>query len=263
MTEQELRSKVVATARSYLGRKEYDGGHKEIIDIYNSHKPLARGYAVRYTDEWCATYVSAVSIVCGLTDIMPTECSCSKMIELYKANGRWMERDDYVPQPGDVIMYDWEDGGRGDNTGMPNHVGIVAAINGTSITVIEGNKSQAVAYRAMIVNGRYIRGYCIPDYASKADKEPAASAPSQVKTDPARNFNRAYAKEYTVTASALNMRTRAGTTLQGKAVPIIKSLPKGTRVNCYGYYTQNGATIWLYVKDNTGAVGFCSKKYLK
>lgn len=259
MTEQELRSKVVAKAESYLGRKESNGGHEEIIDLYNSHKPLARGYKVLYTDEWCATFVSAVSIACGITSIMPTECSCSKMIELYQKLGRWQESDAYTPKPGDVIMYDWEDDGRGDNTGMPNHVGIVTAVNGTSITVIEGNKGQAVAYRAMTVNGKYIRGYCLPDYASKTS-DPEQNA---LKVDPARNFNRAYARTYTVTASALNMRTKAGTTYRGAPVPIIKALPKGTKVTCYGYYTQNGTTVWLYVKDKDGAVGFCSKKYLE
>ena len=58
-----------------------------IIDTYNSHKPLARGYAMKYTDAWCATFVSAVSIKCGLTDILPTECSCGEMIALFKKLG--------------------------------------------------------------------------------------------------------------------------------------------------------------------------------
>ena len=43
MTEKELRQKVVATAESYVGCKEADGSHRKIIDLYNSHKPLARG----------------------------------------------------------------------------------------------------------------------------------------------------------------------------------------------------------------------------
>ena len=46
MTEKELRQKVVDTAVSYLGCKEANGSHRKIIDLYNSHKPLARGYAV-------------------------------------------------------------------------------------------------------------------------------------------------------------------------------------------------------------------------
>lgn len=180
MTEKELRKKVVNKAKSYLGCRESDGSHKKIIDLYNKHKPLARGYAVRYTDEWCATFVSAVSIACGLTDIMPTECSCTKMIDLYKALGRWQESDAYAPQIGDILMYDWEDSGRGDNTGAPNHVGIVAAVNGTSLVIVEGNKGEEVAYRSMSVNGTYIRGYCLPNYARKATGGSSAPAEKSV-----------------------------------------------------------------------------------
>ena len=61
-----LASKVVAQARAWIGLNEADGSHKEIIDLYNSHKPLARGYKVKYTDAWCATTVSAMAIKCGM-----------------------------------------------------------------------------------------------------------------------------------------------------------------------------------------------------
>ena len=181
MTEQEIRNRVVSKAKSYLGCKESDGSHKKIIDLYNSYKPLARGYAVKYTDEWCATFVSAIGITLGYTDIMPTECSCTKMIELYKAKGRWKENDAHIPSPGDIVMYDWQDNGRGDNTGTPDHVGFVVSLNGTTMTIIEGNKGEAVAYRSLNVNGRYIRGYCLPDYASKATK-PTEAATGVLKT---------------------------------------------------------------------------------
>ena len=256
MTEKQLREKVLKIMQSWLGYNETNGNYKRIIDIYNSHKPRARGYAVRYSDEWCATAVSAAFIQAGLTDIAPTECSCSRMIELYKAKDRWKEADSYVPKIGDVIMYDWQDNGVGENTGAPDHVGIVAALNGTSLIIIEGNKGGAVAYRAMTVNGKYIRGYCLPDYASKAST--TESQPVSIKIASAKSFDRTYAKTYTVTASALNLRSGAGTDR-----PIIKSMPKGTKVTCYGYYTKNDATVWLYVKDQDGALGYCSKKYLK
>ena len=168
MTENQLRKKVVDTAVSYLGCNEANGSHKKIINLYNSHKPLARGYAVKYTDEWCATFVSAIAIKCGLTDIMPTECGCERMIDLYKKLGSWKESDAYVPDEGDVIFYDWDDSGAGDNKGGSDHVGIVAKVSGSTIKVIEGNKGEAVAYRTIAVNGRYIRGYGVPKYAKKA-----------------------------------------------------------------------------------------------
>ena len=170
MTENQLRSSVVSIMKGWLGWSEANGKFKRIIDTYNNHKPLAQGYKVKYTDEWCATAVSAAFIKAGLTDIGFTECSCNRMIALYKAKGRWEEKDSYVPKMGDIIMYDWQDNGVGDNVGSADHVGLVAAINGTKLTIIEGNKGEEVAYRSMSINGKFIRGYCQPDYASKASK---------------------------------------------------------------------------------------------
>lgn len=168
MTENELRQKVVSIAQSYIGCNEKDGTHKQIIDAYNAHKPLARGYKVQYTDAWCATFGSFCAIKAGLTDIIPTECGCSAQITLFKNLGSWQENDAYVPKPGDYIFYDWQDTGVGDNTGAPDHVGIVEKVVGNTITVIEGNYSDSVKRRTIQVNGRYIRGYGVPKYASKA-----------------------------------------------------------------------------------------------
>lgn len=169
------RERVVSIIKSWLGYNERDKSHRKIIDIYNSHKPLARGYKVTYTDAWCATTVSAVAIEAGITDIMPTECSCPRMIELYKKLGRWKEDDAYRPQIGDIVMYDWQDSGSGDNQGNPDHVGIVTKVAGNVITVIEGNIDNAVGYRSLVVNGTFIRGYCCPNYESKdAPKAPDA-----------------------------------------------------------------------------------------
>lgn len=177
MTEKEIRNQVIKTAGKYIGC-----GNKNIVDIYNGHKPLARGYKVKYTDAWCAAFVSAVSIVCGLTDIMPTECGCPKMISLYKALGRWVESDGYIPAPGDIIMYDWGDSGKGDNSGNPDHVGIVESVSNGRIIVIEGNYSKMVKRRSLAVNGKYIRGYCLPDYASKATTTKTEDKDMQIPT---------------------------------------------------------------------------------
>lgn len=171
MTEKQLRENIISIAKAWLGKKESDGSFKEIIDLYNSYKPLPVGYMVKYSDEWCATYVSAVFIKAGLADIGFPECSCERMINLYKAAGRWKETDSYVPNIGDVVMYDWQDSGVGDNVGWADHVGIVAAVSGNNITVIEGNRSEAVGYREIKVDAKYIRGYCLPDYASKTEAE--------------------------------------------------------------------------------------------
>lgn len=155
---------VIKQAQTWLGRKESNGTHKAIIDVYNAHRPLARGYKVKYTDEWCATFVSAVAIKLGYTSIIPTECSCQKMIDLFKNKGAWVEDESRTPSPGDIIFYDWQDSGKGDNRGNSDHVGIVEKVSGGKITVIEGNYSEAVKRRTLNVNGKYIRGYGVPKY---------------------------------------------------------------------------------------------------
>ena len=184
MTEAQIRQSVVAAAREWIGYNEADGSHRKIVDVYNSHRPLARGYALKYTDAWCAGFVSAVAIRLGLTDIMPTEVGVGEMIKLFQRLGRWKESDSYIPKPGDIIMYAWGDNGVGDCTGGASHVGIVATCDGRTITVIEGNKNDAVGYREIAVNGRYIRGFGLPDYASKAtEDEPVAPAPEEPKKE--------------------------------------------------------------------------------
>lgn len=170
MTELQLRQLVVRTAESYLGAKQKSAKHLKIVDIYNSHKPLARNYVLKYTDPWCSGFVSAISVACDLTDIIPTEVGCPKHIALFQKMGRWQENDAYVPTIGDILFYDWDDNGKGDNKGSPDHVGIVAKVTSTQITVVEGNMGaqSVVGYRTLKINGKYIRGYGIPDYASKA-----------------------------------------------------------------------------------------------
>ena len=168
---------VVAQAQAWLGKNEKDGSHKEIIDIYNSHKPLARGYAVNWkTDPWCAVFVSSVAIKLGYTDIIPTECSCSKMIELLKKIDSFVEDDSVTPSKGWILFYDWGDSGSGDNKSQPDHVGIVENVVGDTITVIEGNYDDSVKRRSIKVNGKYIRGYGVPKY----DAEPVTKTITQI-----------------------------------------------------------------------------------
>ncbi len=174
-------SKIVTQARSWLGCKESDGSHKKIIDVYNGHKPLARGYKVKYTDAWCATFVSAVSVACGYTDILPTECGCGQMVELFQKKGSWVESDSHKPRPGDIIFYDWDDSGKGDNTGWPDHVGIVESVSDSTITVIEGNYSNSVKRRYIAVNAKQIRGYGVPKY-DKETEEVNTEVKTEVKT---------------------------------------------------------------------------------
>lgn len=267
MTETEIRKSLVNVAAKWIGRKESNGTHREIIDIYNSQKPLPRGYKLKYTDAWCAGFASACAIVAELTSVVPTECSCSRLIELYKARGRWVENDAYIPKPADFVFYYWKDGtayAATDCTAPPDHIGVVEKVVGNTITVIEGNYSDSVKRRTIAVNGRYIRGYGVPDYASKATASPAATAtPKEVKAKgAAASFDKSLAGTYAVAASdGLHIRDGAGT---GKASLAV--LPNGTKVRNYGFFTETGGVKWLYIQatvNGTTYTGFSSEKYLK
>ena len=171
MTELELRRKVVQTAEAYLGCKESNGSHKPIIDVYNTLEKTADGlpvgYRMPYDKPWCSVFVSAIAILCGLTDIIPPECGCGRHIELFRKLGIWVENDGYVPTMGDIILYSWNDNGKGECTEGASHIGYVVSCDGKNIKVIEGNISDSVGYRTLAVNGQYIRGFAVPDYASK------------------------------------------------------------------------------------------------
>lgn len=187
MTEQELRRRVCARAEGWLGRREEDGGHREIIDLYNAIRPLPRGYRMSYDDPWCAAFVSAVGAACGLSSALLPECGCEPMIALYRAAGRFEEDESVLPAPGDLVFYDWQDDGRGDCRGEADHVGLVTAVEGETITVIEGNCADSVARRRIVRDACCLRGFARPDYASAADAGSATPADSDgggVQLDP-------------------------------------------------------------------------------
>lgn len=98
--------------------------------------------------------------------------------------------------------------------------------------------------------------------AEKTDSAPTVSPTTKVKaTDYARNYLKSLAGTYKVTASALNVRHGAGI-----AKKIMTTIPKGTVVKCYGYYTSVLGVNWLYIQFDYKGVnytGFASSKYLQ
>jgi hypothetical protein len=102
------------------------------------------------------------------------------------------------------------------------------------------------------------------EYKSPGAKDTPTATPAAktVKAkDAAKSFDKAIANTYTVTATSLNVRTGAGIT-KAKLVTI----PNGTKVRCYGYYTKTLGVKWYYVMftyKGTEYTGFVSSQYLK
>ena len=170
-----LASEFVKTMQDWVGIKEGSAEHQEILDIYNSQSPLPRGHKMTIKEPWCAASVTAAAVKCGMTDIIPCECSCSKMIQQAKDMGIWIEDESITPTPGMLALYCWSDKGQGDCTLAPDHIGVVEEVKDGYIIVIEGNydgpdadSADGVERRAISLNGRYLRGFIAP----KFDPEP-------------------------------------------------------------------------------------------
>ena len=245
------RSAIVSEAISHIGVKEGSILHHKIIDRYNARKPLPRGYAVKYTDAWCATFVSYLAIVMGYTDIIPVECGCPQMIALAKEMGIWVEDDGYVPKPGDIPLYDWQDSGKGDNTGTPDHIGIAEKVVNGIMTVIEGNYHDAVGRREIEVNGRYIRGYIVPRYDDDAKQEtkPAAKEPA---VDSAHTVE--YYAKVNTRHDPLNVRLGPSTSYKQCS---FSPIPKGAKVGV----CKHKVGAWYLIKYG-GKYGYVHSKYL-
>lgn len=161
---------ILNQAKKWIGLNESDGSFKTIIDIYNSYKPLARGYKMTYKDAWCDCFISALFIKCNGVELIGTEIGVEKHVEIFKKKGIWIEDESITPKVGDIIVYDWNDNGVGDNKGYSDHIGIVEKVVGKTITVIEGNYNDSVKRRTITVNARYIRGYARPKYYVNKDE---------------------------------------------------------------------------------------------
>ena len=155
---------VLNVMRSWLGYNESNGKYKQIIDLYNSHKTLARGDAVQYDDEWGDTSGTDAANQAGAVDLIGTECGCEEHIKIFKDKGIWIEDGTITPEPGYIILYNWGDS-KQPNDGYSDHIGYVESVSSGKITAIEGNKGGAVARRTISVGHGNIRGYAAPKYA--------------------------------------------------------------------------------------------------
>lgn len=100
----------------------------------------------------------------------------------------------------------------------------------------------------------------IPEKTEETTPENKEETKAVKATEAAKCFDSSVAGTYKVTASALNVRNGAGTSKKK-----LCSIPKGTKVKCYGYYTNNLGVKWLYIQfayDGVQYTGFASSKYL-
>lgn len=77
--------------------------------------------------EWCACFVSWCANESGcLGTMVPKFSRCTDGVAWFRGQGRWKDSG-YLPQPGEIIFFDWNE------DGIPDHVGIVEKVDGEMI----------------------------------------------------------------------------------------------------------------------------------
>lgn len=177
------RAKIVSVAKSYMGVCGGSSAHADILRYFNSVKP--DGYTAHKSDPWCSEFASACAIQAfgkeTAKKYFPLSAACTYVINKAEKMNIWVESDKYIPDAGDWILYDWDDNGKGDCTGQPDHVGVVEYYKAGYIHVIEGNCGNKVARRKIRIDGRYIRGFVTPDYDKIKVSSPKNSSEQVVK----------------------------------------------------------------------------------
>lgn len=187
--------KIIDIMSGWVGLKRSDKSHKPIIDLYNSHKPLARGYKVTYNDSYCDATVSAAFIKAGAVDLIGgTECGVEEHIKLFKAAGIWKEDGTITPEKGDIVCYNWDDATQ-PNDGYADHIGVVESVNKSKKTfvVIEGNMSGGVVGRRTVAFGwGYIRGFARPKYAKATNTTQESTKPQESQNTGSQTASKTY-----------------------------------------------------------------------
>lgn len=257
------RNAVVNQMLEWEHYSEQNGKFKVIIDGYNSYLPTAvkagtANYSMKYSDEWCACASSNAYIACGIGYLFPVECSCPRMITLAKKMGIWQENDGYVPDPADAVLYDWDDSGKGDNTGTPDHIGIVIAVDKSKGTfvVMEGNKNESVERRTMSIDGKYIRGFITPKFNDSvpvpAKKEEAKTVAKTYEVSKTGTPNKTTCIKWGLLKNNQKVTPRLQPDESAKPCSFSPVQPL-TRIEVYDYITT--AKRWAYCKVG-GKYGF-------
>lgn len=178
---------IIEVAKSYLGTTEGSAKHKEIIDLYNQAR-YSDAYQMTMSDPWCCAFVVAVFQKLGMADIIPCYAACDQMISIFTKWGRYYSRSVRSVRPGDIIFYNWN----GDLSA--DHVGIVVQNQMDDLSVIEGNKSDSVAYRKISVSSNQILGFGVPNYEvateSRIDSTSYSLDKEYIKTLPILNYSK-------------------------------------------------------------------------
>lgn len=229
-------------SNAYLDSKNSNAGANNYTKYWRDIKPSYQG------EPWCACFVTWCVQNMILTGEKKTSSSTPSS-----------DNKTYV--------------GKGIGTGVALYNMNVRDNNSSSDGKIIGsvNKGETVEVLSITSNGWFkivwtkcTKGYAYVSYQDGKyfTYKKNSTATKKTASEEPKSFSEKLEGTYIVNVSKeLNVRDGAGTDNK-----ILVSIPNGTKVKNYGYYTTVSGTKWLYVKftyNNITYIGFASSKYLK
>ena len=159
------RDRVLRAAASLVGARTGSAAHQQLVNDYNSIKPLPVGYEVKMTDDWCDVFVTTVFQREGLSGLIGRECGVERHIQIFKRLGIWNENGASTPKAGDIITFNWDQDYQS-NDGWADHIGIVERVENGLIHTIEGNSGAVGTVKRNVyrIGHGNIRGFATPRY---------------------------------------------------------------------------------------------------
>lgn len=208
------KQKVIDLALSECGYHEQGNNYTKyaayldaIKGFYNGPK---NGYA--WCDvfvDWC--FVKAYGVV-GAKELLcqpgnSAGAGCLYSANYFRAKGRFYTNG---PQTGDQIFFSYK-------AGEVSHTGLVVAVDGNTVTTVEGNTSDMVAKRSYPLSDGRIYGYGRPDWGAGTAEDDAQDGQGVIIVDQPTG-------EQTVTPTA-----PAQTTAGGIVLPMLR---RGDKSEC-------------------------------
>ena len=157
------RDRVLRAAANLVGVRGGTTAHHQLVNDYNSVKPLPVGYTVKTTDDWCDIFVTTIFQREGLSGLIGRECGVERHIQIFKRLGIWNEDGTTTPKAGDIITFNWDQNSQ-QNNGFADHIGIVESVSNGIIHTIEGNSNNQVRRNTYRIGHGNIRGFASPRY---------------------------------------------------------------------------------------------------
>ncbi len=152
-------SKLLYVALSQVGVKENGSNNVLYNTWYYGREVCDSAGTGAYA--WCVVFLSWCAYKAGVSVAIPKENNVGNMISHYQKLGRYYQRDEHVPEAGDLIFF---------RTSAGRHIGLVLATDGNRVATVEGNTSDAVRLRDYSLSDGTIIGWGVPDYEVCAEE---------------------------------------------------------------------------------------------